>query len=153
MEVTGPSEFEDSWKLVRAKAELDLQMDVYVSGSSNAARIRGRVSLLTNMFLDFKSLRIDLANLTEWEAALWTRSRVNSGAKTAGSSARTALSLAEKFSGEFVYADSVLVRPRLFPRPRTDPSGTLRKLQLPSNGSMSGHWKMRLLAEQPRSKE
>ena len=92
MEVSGPSEFEDSWKLVRAKAELDLQMDVYVSGSSNAGRIQGRVSLLTNMFLDFRSLRIDPANLTEWEAALWTRSRVNSGAKSAGSSAKTALS-------------------------------------------------------------
>ena len=70
MEASGPREFEDSWKLVRAKAELDLQMDVYVGGSSNAARIRGRVSLLTNMFFDFKSLRIDVANLTEWEAAL-----------------------------------------------------------------------------------
>ena len=98
METSGPSELEDAWKLMRAKAELDLQMDVYVSGSSNAGRIRGRVSLLTNMFLEFKSLRIDPANLTEWEAALWTRSRVNSGAKSAGSSARTAVSLAEKLS-------------------------------------------------------
>ena len=115
MEASGPREFEDSWKLVRAKAELDLQMDVYVSGSSNAGRIRGRVSLLTNMFLDFKSLRIDPANLTEWEAALWTRSRVNSGAKSAGPSAKTALSLVEKFSGENFYDDLPSVRAQAFP--------------------------------------
>ena len=38
MGMTGPSEFEESWKLMRAKAELDLQMDVYGSGSSNAGK-------------------------------------------------------------------------------------------------------------------
>ena len=37
---------EDQWGAARAKVEMDLQMDVYASGSSNAARIAGRARLL-----------------------------------------------------------------------------------------------------------
>ena len=66
----------EPWKSVRAKAELDLQMDVYVSGSSNVKRIEGRARLLMNMFMDMQALRIDVARLSEWDAALWTRSRM-----------------------------------------------------------------------------
>ena len=93
---------------------MDMQLRVYACGSSNVARISARANLLTNMFLDFLNLRIDVARLTQWDAALWVRSRVNGGTKTAGSSARTALVLAARCTGEKFFEDSPLVKAQAF---------------------------------------
>ena len=90
-------------------------MDVYVSGSANIDRIMGRSRLLTNMFLDMKCLRIDVCALTEWDAALWVRSRIIGGTKTAGSLAKTALNLAERFTGEPFFSTSALVKAQATP--------------------------------------
>ena len=79
-----PAELSDQkWMDARRRAEWDLQFDVYVSGSTSVARISGRATLLKNMFMDMQNLRIDVTRLSEWDAALWTKSRVNSGAKSA----------------------------------------------------------------------
>ena len=95
LKTASTTDVEDPWMVMRRRAEMDLQLSVYVSGSANAARIAGRPTLLRNMFQDMLALRIVVSKLTEWDAALWTRSRVNSGTKTAGAVARTALDLAE----------------------------------------------------------
>ena len=72
---------EKDWKAIRKSAEMALQFDIYVSGSTSVARICGRATLLRNMFLEMECLRIDVRHLSEWDAALWTQSRVNSGTK------------------------------------------------------------------------
>ena len=90
-------------------------MDVYASGSQSIDRIAGRATLLRGMFLDMKCLRIDVRQVSEWDAALWVRSKVNGGTKTAGSQARTALVLAERFSDEQFYAKSALATAQAFP--------------------------------------
>ena len=69
-------------------------MDVCSSGSTSVARFSARPNLLTNMFLDMINFQIDVERLTEWDVALWVRSRVSGGTKTAGQSSRTALELA-----------------------------------------------------------
>ena len=94
-------------------------MDVYVSGSANINRILGRARLLTNMFLDMRCLRINVRNLSEWDAALWVRSRVSTGVKTAGATARTALALAERFTSEPFFADTSLVKAQAFSKMQT----------------------------------
>ena len=66
--------------------------------------------------MDMTNLKMDITRLTEWDAALWTRSRVNDGTKTTGSSARTALQLAERFTGERFFSESALVRAQAFPK-------------------------------------
>ena len=104
------------WMATRRDAELALQFDIYVSGSTNVARICGRATLLRNMFLEMECLRIDVTHLSEWDAALWTRSRVSSGTKTAGALARSALTLAERFTGEMFYATSSLVKCQAGPK-------------------------------------
>ena len=53
------------WMDMRRRAEMDLQLSVYVSGSANAARIAGRPTLLRNMFQDMLALRIVVSKLTE----------------------------------------------------------------------------------------
>lgn len=106
----------NSWDDVRRMAELDLQLDVYASGSANIDRIAGRATLLRNMFMDMINLKMDIARLSAWDAALWTRARVNDGTKTAGSSARTALQLAERFTGERLFSESALVKAQAFPK-------------------------------------
>jgi len=72
------------WNDARRLAEMDMLLDVYALGSTNVAQISSRARLLTNMFLDFINLRIDVTKLTEWDAVPWIRSRVNGGGKTAG---------------------------------------------------------------------
>ena len=105
----------DHWLDERRRAELGLQFSVYTSGSTNAARIAARPNLLQNMFEDMIALRIDVAILTEWDAALWARMRVNSGTNTAGTLARTALELAERCTGELFFSKSPLVKAQAFP--------------------------------------
>jgi len=68
------------------------------------------------MFLEMECLRIDVRHLSEWGAALWTQSRVNSGTKTAGALARSALVIAERFTGEVFYASSSLVKAQAGPK-------------------------------------
>ena len=106
-------------------------MDVYVSGSTNINRIAGRARLLTNMFLDMRNLRIDVRSITEWDAALWVRSRVASGIKTAGASSRTALALAERFTSEPFFADSALVKAQAFPKMQTRADSEQPKMATP----------------------
>ena len=67
------------------------------------------------MFLDMKCLRIDVCALTEWDAALWVRSRIIGGTKTAGSLAKTALNLAERFTDEPFFSTSALVKAQATP--------------------------------------
>lgn len=105
-----------SWDDVRRMAELDLQMDVYASGSANIDRIAGRATLLCKIFMGMINLKMGITRLSEWGAALWTRPRPNDGTKTAGSSARTALQLAERFTGERFSSGSALVRAQAFPK-------------------------------------
>ena len=69
----------DEWAKVRRQAELDILMDGYAAGSSSVARVAGRASLLEGIFLDMQCLGIDVRKLSAWDAALWVRSRVNSG--------------------------------------------------------------------------
>ena len=90
-------------------------MDVYVAGSTSVQRVAARPRLLENMFLDLQALQINVKRLTEWDIALWVRSRVNCGAKTAGSTATTALVLAERCTDEIVYANSALVKAQATP--------------------------------------
>ena len=54
---------EDEWSEVRRRAELDMLMDVYASGSQNVDRIAGRASLLRGMFLDMHG-RLDPGSWT-----------------------------------------------------------------------------------------
>ena len=84
----------DEWLNIRRESELEMHLEVYASDSSNVDRIAGRATLLRNMYQDLVSLRIDATRLTDWDAALWTRSRVKGGTKTAGALARTTLQLA-----------------------------------------------------------
>ena len=100
----------------RNPAALELQIDVYVGGSASIVRIAARTGLLKNMFLDFVSLKISLTNLSEWEAALWVRSRVMGGTKTAGRNARACLALAARCTGERFFEDSALVKAQAAPR-------------------------------------
>ena len=108
-----------------------MQMDIYVSGSTSVARTEGRVRLLANMFKDILCLRVDWKKLTEWDAALWVRSRVNGGTKTAGAMARTALSLAEKFTAESFFAQTDLVKAQAFPKIEARSSGEPAKPATP----------------------
>ena len=101
---------------MRRRAALAMQMDIYVSGSQNVARIQGRARQLENMFLDMRCLRIQVGTLTDWDAALWVRSRVSAGTKSAGATARTALTLAERFTGEKFFAESALVKAQAVPK-------------------------------------
>ena len=119
------------WRTIRKQAELDILMDVYASGSASATRIAARAPLLENMFLDFVALGIDVRNFSDWDAALWARSRVNSGTKTAGSMAKTALILAERFTGEFFFADSPLVKEQVRPLMETRASSDPPKPAIP----------------------
>jgi hypothetical protein len=77
--------------------------------------VAARPRMLKNMFLDFQALQIDVRHLAEWDIALWVRSRVNGGAKTAGSTARSALMLAERCTDENFYAESALVKSQAAP--------------------------------------
>ena len=85
-------------------------MDAYVAGSTSSQRVAARPRMLENMFLDFQALRIDVLRLTKWDVALWVRSRVNNGTKTGGSTAKTALALAERCTDETFYSSSSLVK-------------------------------------------
>jgi hypothetical protein len=67
------------------------------------------------MSLNFQALQIDVRRLTKWDVALWVRSRVNNGAKTAGSTAKTALALAERCTNEVFHANSSLVKAQAAP--------------------------------------
>ena len=67
------------------------------------------------MSLNFQALQIDVRRLTKWDVALWVRSRVNNGAKTAGSTAKTALALAERCTDEVFHANSSLVKAQAAP--------------------------------------
>ena len=106
----------DEWLNFRRESELQMHLEVYASGSSNVDRIAGRATLLRNMYQDMTNLRIDVTQLTAWDAALWTRSRVRGGAKTAGAMARTTLQLAERFTGNEFFSNSSLVRAQAFPK-------------------------------------
>ena len=90
-------------------------MDVYVAGSTSSQRVAARPRMLENMSLDFQALQIDVRRLTKWDVALWVRSRVNNGAKTAGSTAKTALALAERCTDEVFHANSSLVKAQAAP--------------------------------------
>ena len=117
-ESAGPSPADDEaaqWAKVRRQAEFDMQLDVYASGSTNVTRIMSRARLLDNMFMDLTCLKIDWRRMTEWDAALWVRSRINGGTKTAGSLARTALNLAERFTDEPFFSTSALVKAQAAP--------------------------------------
>ena len=107
---------EEHWQAMRRRAALAMQMDIYVSGSQNVARIQGRARQLENMFLDMRCLRIQVGTLNDWGAALWVRSRVNAGTKSAGATARTALTLAERFTGEKFFAEPALVKAQAVPK-------------------------------------
>ena len=92
-----------------------MQLDVYAFGSTNVTRIMSRARLLDNMFMDLKCLKIDCRRMTEWDAALWVRSRIIGGTRTAGSLARTALNLAERFTDEPFFSTSALVKAQAAP--------------------------------------
>ena len=106
-------------------------MDVYVAGSTSAQRVAARPRLLENMFMDLQVLRIDVTRLTAWDAALWVRSRVNSGTKTAGSMAKTALVLAERFTDVHFHAESALVKAQTFPTRKARASSDPPKAAVP----------------------
>jgi len=105
----------DDWVKIRRQAELDILMDGYAAGSSSVARVAGRASLLRGMFLDMQCLGIDVRRLTAWDAALWVRSRLNGGKKTAGANAKTTLGLAEMCTDEKFFACATLVKNQAFP--------------------------------------
>jgi len=67
------------------------------------------------MFQDMECLRIDVRALSEWDAALWVRARVQCGTKTAGQYAKSTLILAEKVTGEKFHAASELVKAQASP--------------------------------------
>ena len=90
-------------------------MNVYAAGSTSSQRVAARPRMLENMSLDFQALQIDVRRLTKWDVALWVRSRVNNGAKTAGSTAKTALALAERCTDEVFHANSSLVKAQAAP--------------------------------------
>ena len=102
---------------------MEMQLDVYASGSSNVARIAARARLLANMFMDMKCLQIEVTKVTEW---------LSGGTKTAGSSAKTALALAERFAAERFFADLPLVKAQASPahdaRAATEPPKPARPL-------------------------
>ena len=106
----------EAWRSVRREAEFAMQMDVYASGSASIVKIEGRARLLENMFMEMIGLQIDVKAMSEWDAALWVRSRVIAGAKTAGATSRTALALAERFTAEPFFAESTLVKSQAFPK-------------------------------------
>jgi hypothetical protein len=113
-------------------AALDLQMDVYACGSTNVKSINGRAALVRGMFLDFIILKIDIVKLTEWGAALWVRSRVNSGTKTAGRYAISTLAFVAQCTGENMFHKTPLVvtqsKPRHGSRAASEPAIPARPL-------------------------
>ena len=130
----------DEWMNTRREAELDMHLDVYASGSSNVDRIVGRAILLRNMYQDLANLRIDVTQLTDWDAALWTRSRVKGGTKTAGALARTTLQLAGRFTGNVFFWNSSLVRAQAFPKNAARETSEAPKSAIPPTWGTSRRW-------------
>ena len=76
-------------------------------------------------------MRIDVTQLTDWDSALWTRSKVNGGTKTAGALARTTLQLAERFTGNAFFWNSSVVRAQAFPKNATRETSEAPKSAIP----------------------